>query len=143
MSRANSPWMAPLGTLSVITADARPEKSWGCEEWMRWHQELEKVYGRQIANDFWIKSFKSQSLWDSEYNWCKYNAEFARYFKSVGINVGHIISNAWNAGTGVLNNLFGVVKFVTKPGVLITIGIIAAAIWAGPKVKKTIDDVKA
>jgi hypothetical protein len=124
-----------LGAISLLTADSRPDSSWGCTEWMRWHEELEKVYGRQVANDFWLKKWKEQSKWSNNYNWCKYNGEFDQYFKSVDIDVGHLISDIVNAGADVADNFLSFSKFMTHPVVLI--GLAGIVLYnLRPKIEK-------
>jgi hypothetical protein len=113
-----------IGALELINADSRPVKSWGCSEWMRWHQELEKVYGSRIANDFWMKHWREQGVWDKDYNWCKYSASFDAYFKSKGIELGHLLSDIINSGTRTGENLTRSINFISRPVILLGIAAI-------------------
>lgn len=83
-----------------ITADSLPDydewgwdEYWGCAEWMLWHQLNVQQYGKPTANQKFMEAWAAQDGLMSPYNWCKYNTDFANYFKAQGINVGWLLSN--------------------------------------------------
>jgi len=88
------------GQLYGFTANAVPDRDggwfdsgWSCTEWMHWHKELVKSFGRNKANEMFVLEFDKQSSFDLQVNTCKYNSDFVKYFKSQGLNAGNVLSN--------------------------------------------------
>ena len=93
-----------------ITADSIPQRDtwgwapyWSCQEYMLWHKLNVAKYGANVANSKFISAWSELDSFDHNFNWCKYDSDFANYFKSYGINIGNWISNVFNAGSNVID----------------------------------------
>jgi len=113
---------------------------WMCAEWMAWHQELEKKYGRQDANLIWYQAWNQQSSLSGPQN-CKWDSTFTNYL----INVGLLDPNEWamilptivkDAGeviTSTTGAAATISKLIKPVAFLVLIG---AGVWAYKKYVK-------
>lgn len=125
----------------TITADSIPARDtwgwapyWSCTQYRQWHELNVNAYGAQTANQKFIDAWSQLDAFDSNFNWCKYDSDFANYFESYGIDVGHILSHAINSAGDVVdaagnvvdsaNNTTNVLKWLL-PMVVIIAAIIA------------------
>ena len=139
-----------------ITADSTPDYDewgpdewWTCADWKQWHVLNVQKYGQAVANDKFMQAWAQQDSFMSPYNWCKYDADFAGYFKNQGIDVGwllsHLIVGVENVGDNVINtseNLGDTVESVSEwvkvaAGLaFIGAGIYAIDRWVIPAIKR-------
>jgi hypothetical protein len=87
-----------------------PDTYWSCFEWVEFHKALVKEYGLQKANQIFAQEWRKQDSWASPYNWCKYDQSFVNYFKSQGIEAGHIFSNFFLDAADTVDNVADTVK---------------------------------
>ncbi len=119
---------------TLITADSKPDYDewgpdyyWGTEEWITWHKALKDRHGLAVANQLWLEGWKAQSIWDKPFNWAKYDSDFANYFKSQGIDVGHLLSKVVVAGETTVENVAQAAVFTSNfLPTIITAGVILA-----------------
>lgn len=88
----------------MITADSKPiyngwgwDNYWTCNQWILWHEELEKEYGLQEANTIWRNHWfvPENDSWfpTDQSDLCATNRTFVKYFKSKGIDVSGPIAD--------------------------------------------------
>lgn len=108
-----------LGTLGTITADSTPDspQDWGCNDWVVWHKRLVEAYGQNQANEIWVNAWESQSFWDTQFNFCKYDCDWSTYFKSQGLDAGHLLSNIVCKGKDVSEDVLDSAGEITKGGI--------------------------
>lgn len=82
-----------------ITAQSQPDYDgwgiddyWTCNDWMIWHSRLKAEYGLSTANEKWITAWNEQDVWESNYNWCKYNCDFAAFAQANNLPIRNIFS---------------------------------------------------
>lgn len=82
-----------------ITAQSQPDYDgwgiddyWTCNDWMIWHSRLKAEYGLSTANEKWITAWNEQDVWESNYNWCKYNCDFAAFAQSNNLPIRNVFS---------------------------------------------------
>lgn len=68
---------------------------WTCEEWMQFHQALEKEYGSLMGMEVWLKFWNAPEnstlpAWD-----CGFNTEFVTYFAERGVEIGNWPISTW------------------------------------------------
>ena len=78
---------------------------WSCEDWMFWFYALKTEYGKTEARAIFMNSWEYQGIWESNYNWCKYNSEFVEFSKKYDLDTGHFISNVVDPIKKVVRNL--------------------------------------
>ena len=78
----------PEGPPYNINAHSQPDYDdwewddyWNCADWIKYHQELKKTFGAEVAKNMWRQAWEAQDGTSNPYNWCKYNSEFYDYFK--------------------------------------------------------------
>lgn len=97
-----------------ITADSEPildgwgwAEYWSCSDWAEWHKLNVKKYGKQKANQKFTQWWSAQDGTAGPYNWCKYNAEFSKYFAENGIDVGNVVSHIVTGADSVVTSTTG------------------------------------
>ena len=104
----------------MITADSQPDydawgwDTWGCPEWITWHQKLKQRHGLVKANQVWLQAWSKQGSWEHAFNWCKYNSSFTSYFKKQGIETGHLLSKVLVSAENVVENVADSVDHLSK-----------------------------
>lgn len=123
--------LKPLSGLGLgyieITADTNPDDIDGCEQWITYHQKLVQRYGRTNANQRFTQAWESQSFWAIDYNFCKYNCDFSNYFKSQGLDIGHLLSNVVCTTNEVVENTTEAVQTISQ-GVTTTSSVVSKAV---------------
>jgi hypothetical protein len=109
------------GRIGIITWDSKPDYDgwgwddyWSCADWITWHKELVKKFGKDKANQLWLTAWQQQDPFESNYSWCKYDTAFSNYLKSQGIDVGHLLSKVINTGGNVIENVGEAADSTTK-----------------------------
>lgn len=105
---------------SNITAQSEPDydewgwdEYWTCADWMAAHQKRVLAYGVNAANEWFIDRWSAQDGFMAPYNWCKYDADFANYFNSQGINVGWLLSNVFVTVSNVTQDGLSIIEDTT------------------------------
>ncbi|MEM9859405.1 MAG: hypothetical protein AAF843_18770 [Bacteroidota bacterium] len=108
-----------------LNADSKPDtpKTWNCTDWMLWHKAMVPVIGKQAANDKFIQAFEGQGSFDYHFNFCKYDCDWVNYFRSQGLDMGHLLSNLVCTATDVTEDVTGAAGDLSK-GVLNTAGVV-------------------
>lgn len=98
--------------MATITADSIPDyDSWGpdtywsCNDWISWHVELKKKYGKDVANKTWQSAWDKQDSFEHNYNWCKYSGVFNKYVQAEGLDATWWLPNILNAAGDATENL--------------------------------------
>lgn len=132
--------------MATITADSVPDYDawgpddyWSCSDWIQWHRELVKRYGKEQANVIWISAADKTSFGGHE-EFCRYDSSFANYFKQNGIDVGNILSHIANTGSNVVENIGDAAGTTTKIlkwliPTAIVLAVIGVFIYFGNKYK--------
>lgn len=101
-----------------------------CAEWMAWHQELEKKYGRQQANLIWYQAWNQQSFAAGPQN-CKWDKTFTNYLINVGLldpnEWAMILPNVVDAAGNAAGAVSAISKLIKPAAILAGIGL---GIWA-------------
>lgn len=127
--------------MPVITAQSTPDYDqwgwdsyWSCTDWITWHQALEKEFGRSEANRIAQAAWDQQDFFEHNRSWCKYNQDFVKYFKSVGLGgdqsftsmAYETVYNVGNAGINVSETVQNISELIKKmlPIILIVVVIL-------------------
>lgn len=72
------------------------EDYWNCAQWVKFHKELVKCFGKEQADLIFEEKWTEQNWFHAwPYSFCKYDSAFVTYFKNNSeLDVGHIISDA-------------------------------------------------
>jgi hypothetical protein len=128
------------------------DKWWSCEEWIMWHKELKKHFGKPTANDIWNYAFAQSGSLSGNLNCRTLNSAFRKYvsdndlspFAGAGIfapilqgygTASDVVSGGLDTVSEVSSGVFGTVERVfggnnfkkTINVVLIVGGIIGVA----------------
>lgn len=107
---------------------------WGCAHWKTYYERLKSKLGKSKAVEI-VNLDISNIGWFNSSELCKYNCEWARFFKNEGLDTGsNIFSNVYCAATGVTETIVNVTdtaKDITEPKFVKTIIIIAGLAGAG------------
>lgn len=116
-----------------ITAQSKPDYDewgwddyWSCADWVKYHVELKKTFGADVAKQMWYQAWEKQDGTASPYNWCKYNSHFYDYFKKE-------FGETWflmEIGGAVGGAAEGINRVVKSLGVVAPILIVAGAAGA-------------
>lgn len=122
-----------------ITANSKPDYDewgwddyWSCADWIKYHQELKKVFGKEVAASMWYQAWEAQDGTSNPYNWCKYNSTFYDYFKKE-------LGETWfimeiGGAVGAIAEGTGTTAKVLKTAIpIIAVLAIAGGIWWGYK----------
>lgn len=138
--------------LGAVPYDTDPKTISGCNNWKLWHISLVDQYGRAKANLLFEEAWENQSFWGSDYNFCKYDCDWVNYFKSQGLDVGHLLSNITCKTTDVAEDVLDTAGELTQGGIstakvlkntvpILLVGVLAFAGYYGYQVatgKKTL-----
>lgn len=102
--------MMGLGMGFTISADSVPDspESWNCADWKVWHEALVQRFGRDQANQIWLREWEDQSTFSYNANWCKYNSDWVNYFDSQGLDMRSIVSALFTGGGEIVDNVLDV-----------------------------------
>lgn len=127
--------------MPVITAQSTPDYDewgfdsyWSCSDWITWHQELVKVHGPILANRIAQEAWDKQDFFEHNRSWCKYDQDFVKYFKSVGLGGDQSFTsmayetayNIGNAGVNASETVQNIAELLKKmlPIILIVVVIL-------------------
>jgi hypothetical protein len=133
-----------------ITADSTPVYDtwgpnwltgyWQCGEWMEWHKQLEKKWGRAQANAIWYAAWMQQSFAAGPQN-CKWDKTFTNYLVAVGLLdpkewamiLPNIVSNTGEVIVNITDAAAGVSRWIKLAA---GVAVIGAGVWAYNKYVK-------
>lgn len=106
----------------IITADSKPkhdgwgflditylggawETYWDCSDWITWHKELIKKYGKEQADNVWAKEYDNSSYASHETICSTGNQAFKDYAISNGLNKKSTILTKIYRAENVIDNI--------------------------------------
>jgi hypothetical protein len=104
-------------TLGAIPYDTDPKTISGCNNWKLWHISLVDKYGRAKANLIFEEAWENKSAFSYDYNFCKYDCDWSSYFKSQGIDIGHLLSNVICKTTDVSEDVLDTAGEISQGGI--------------------------
>lgn len=94
-----------------------PTASSSSENWIQWHKELKRVFGKKTANSLWVFAWAKRGGKNAEANTSKTRV----YMKSQGVNID----------TTKLNEAFDNVRATINTGLSITKWVIIGGLGVG------------
>lgn len=94
-----------------------PTASSSSENWIQWHKELKRVFGKKTANSLWVFAWAKRGGKNAEANTSKTRV----YMKSQGVNID----------TTKLNEAFDNVRSAINQGLSITKWVIIGSLGVG------------
>jgi hypothetical protein len=102
---------------------------WSCENWIMWHKELKKHFGKPTANNIWNYAFAESRSLSGNLSCRTINSEFRKYVKENGLSpfanagifspvlqgygtAGDIVSSGLDTVSNVGSGVFGAVDSV-------------------------------
>ncbi len=135
--------------IGAITADSRPDYHnglpwddyWNSDQWVIWHKRLKERYGQRKANDMVAEAWAKNGFWAIPRSFSKYNSSFVNYFKSQGMDTGHMVSKLVLASNDIAQGAATGIKTLARlspviiPAVVIGIGLVAWNAYGKPLMK--------
>lgn len=120
-----------------ITAQSQPDydgwgydEYWSCNDWMIWHTRLKAEFGLTIANEKWTTAWNKQGAWESNYNWCKYDCNFANFAQSNNLPIRNVFSKLTCGVVNVADNVAeGFTTGAKVVRILIPVAVIGVSIF--------------
>tara|TARA_R110000824_G_scaffold136918_1_gene300915 strand:- start:343 stop:759 length:417 start_codon:yes stop_codon:yes gene_type:complete len=102
---------------------------WSCADWMIWYNKLDEHYGASEARLLWKSAWNEQGIWESNYNWCKYDPTFNQFLKDNELGESHLLADTVIDTTEAAGGVLGSLGWVGKnlkwilPSALIIVGL--------------------
>lgn len=105
------------------------DKYWSCADWMIWFDKLSGHYATEEARLIWKSAWNEQDIWESNYNWCKYEPSFNKFLDDNKLGESHLLADAIITTTDTAGGLLDGLGFVGRnlkwilPSALIIVGV--------------------